>query len=47
MESRGNGNTAVRRESGVFSSVLQQLADVFNGSTRAEMISRPKYGRRI
>jgi hypothetical protein len=47
MESPGNGNTALRRESGVFSNDLQQLADVLNGSTRAEMISRPKQGRRI
>jgi hypothetical protein len=47
MESPGNGNTALRRESGVFSNVLQQLADVFNGNTRAEMIPRPKQGRRI
>jgi hypothetical protein len=47
MELQGNGNTALGRESGVFSNVLQQSTDVFNGNTRAEMISRPKYGRRI
>jgi hypothetical protein len=47
MESQGNGITALCREFGIFSAVLQQLADVFNGSTRAEVISRPKYGWRI
>jgi hypothetical protein len=47
MESQGNGNTAFNEKSGVFSNVLQRLTDVFNGNTRAEMILRPKYARRI
>jgi hypothetical protein len=47
MELQGDGNTAPGRQSGVFSNDLQQLADVFNGSTRAEMIWRPEHGRCI
>jgi hypothetical protein len=47
MELQGNGNTGLNRESGVFLNDLQRLADVFNGSTRAEIILRPEFGRRI
>jgi hypothetical protein len=47
MEVQGDGNTAFRLKFAIFSRVLDGSADVFNGSTRAEMFLRRKCGRCI
>jgi uncharacterized protein (TIGR02611 family) len=45
MESRGNGNTGPRQEIGVFTRVLDRMADMFIGSTRALEFQAPQFAR--